>query len=74
MNILFNYIKFVIYQFLGISLYLPTFIKMKNNHNKCKVNDVFKFLNNHAKKSLNSVHINLNIIGKEKYLKNQFYL
>lgn len=63
---MFNYIKFVIYQFLGISLYLPTFIKMKNNPHKYKVNDVFKFLHNHAKKSLNSVHINLNIIGKEK--------
>lgn len=63
---MFNYIKFVLYQILGILLYLPTLIKMKNNPHKYSIDDVFKFLHNHAKKSLNSVNINLNIIGKEK--------
>lgn len=63
---MFNYIKFVIYQVLGLLLYLPTFIKIKKNTSKYTIDSIFKFLNVHAIKSLKLVNINLNIIGIEK--------
>lgn len=63
---MFNYIKFALYQIIGISLYLPVLIKMKKNPSKYTVNDLFKFLHKHTNKSLNFVNINLNVIGKEK--------
>lgn len=66
MNTLFNYIKFALYQFFGLSLYLPTLLKMKKYPNNYSVDDVFKFLHKHTKKSLDLVNINLNIIGKER--------
>lgn len=64
---MFNYIKFALYQIIGLSCYLPTLIKMKKNPSKDdNYKNIFNFLHNHTKKSLDLVNINVSVIGKEK--------
>lgn len=66
MKVLFNYIKFAIYQFIGFLGTLPKLLKYKNNPGKYSSNEQFDVLKSHALKSLKLVDIDVNILGKEK--------
>lgn len=65
MNVLFNYMKFAIYQILGFLLSLPKLNKIKKNPNKFSLKEKFEFLQRQAKNSLSIVDIKLNILGSE---------
>ncbi len=62
---MFNYIKFVIYQFLFILRSIPLLHKIKNDSSKSSSDYIYNQLHIHARKSLKIVGINVKVLGEE---------
>ena len=68
---MFNYIKFAIFQIIGLILSIPKLMKYKSNEEKYSNVEKYKFVHDHTNRSLNLVNIKVNVLGKAKVPKEE---